>query len=238
MLKTIVVIIESIVLLGVILVNFSLTDSLSQSNHKISTLESSIESTKKDYENKLASQTIKYNEAMIKIADLQKKLDGTLPFKGAGNKTLKMINNYNAHDSSWEEVESFLLKDKTNEIEYNDDKFICGDYALAVHNNAEKQGIRTGIAAIRFINNNVGHALNVFYLGYPKMPLYIDCQYDDYIVYIKENESLWYIPIRTKYEPISDFFKYKENYLFSHLYGLMNKVHEQNGTVSNITIYW
>jgi len=70
-----------------------------------------------------------------------------------------------ATDPTFDELESFLLDDKTDRNDYITDVYMCGDFANDVHNNAEQAGIRTGWLAIRLEAEDGSisyHACNVF----------------------------------------------------------------------------
>jgi hypothetical protein len=75
---------------------------------------------------------------------------------------LVLYNYASAHDPTWVELEAFLLSDKTDEILYVDGKFVCGDFAETLHNNAEASGIRAAFVIIWWENESVGHAINAF----------------------------------------------------------------------------
>jgi hypothetical protein len=55
---------------------------------------------------------------------------------------------------------NFLLEDKTDETLYVPDEYVCKDFALDVHNNAERAGIRAGFVIVTA--EHVRHAMNVF----------------------------------------------------------------------------
>jgi len=74
-------------------------------------------------------------------------------------------NNRAATDPTFDEMENFLLDDKTDRNDYITDVYMCGDFANDVHNNAEQAGIRTGWVAIRLEAEDGSisyHACNVF----------------------------------------------------------------------------
>jgi hypothetical protein len=54
------------------------------------------------------------------------------------------------------------LNDETDEIIYEDDVFVCGDFAEMLHNNAEEEGIRTAFVVIHFVGEEIGHTCNAF----------------------------------------------------------------------------
>ncbi len=95
-----------------------------------------------------------------------------LPFTGAIFSTIQ--NNPNAHDPTYAELIAFLKNDTTDNVPYIRDKFVCADYAVLVHDNAEASGIRAGVVSIDFMESNEGHAINVFNTT-DKGLVFIDC---------------------------------------------------------------
>lgn len=109
------------------------------------------------------------------IEYLEEKLAGALPYAKADASPIILQNNYgNVHNPTWAELVSFLESDNTESIWYDYASFVCGDFAERVHNNAEKAGIRAGIAIIYFAGELFPHALNVFYTTDYGL-VYIDC---------------------------------------------------------------
>lgn len=64
---------------------------------------------------------------------------------GADGHRITLKNNPNAKNPSWAELKTFLLKDNTDSIKYDFDRFVCVDFAERVHNNAEAAGIRAAL---------------------------------------------------------------------------------------------
>lgn len=85
---------------------------------------------------------------------------------------------------SWQELKSFLLEDKTDELPYIYPTFICQDFAEKLQHNAHKAGWRCGIVSMSKtgyddpyklgIASNAGHACNAFETT-DKGLVYIDC---------------------------------------------------------------
>jgi hypothetical protein len=85
---------------------------------------------------------------------------------------LTVINNPQAKDVGLAELQRFLQSDTTNEhpiVSYRDENditsgYMCSNFAVDLHNNAEKAGIRCGIVTIYpdLPFDNFGHAFNVF----------------------------------------------------------------------------
>jgi hypothetical protein len=101
--------------------------------------------------------------------------------KGNGEK-VRLINNRDSKNPTWEELLAFLKEDTTDEIEYTS-TFVCADFAETLHNNAEKKGIRCGFVTVgkgeyrslNPISAIIGsHALNAFQTV-DRGLVYIDC---------------------------------------------------------------
>ncbi|MDM7999579.1 MAG: zinc ribbon domain-containing protein [Dehalococcoidia bacterium] len=82
---------------------------------------------------------------------------------GADGNPIRLIQNPDARDPSWSQLRQFLYNDRTDRIRYDDDSFVCADFAELLHNNAEKAGIRAGYVVIEFAGDSNGHACNVFH---------------------------------------------------------------------------
>lgn len=116
---------------------------------------------------------------------------------GADGNRIILANNESAADPSYEELRIFLKADSTDMIPYDYDSFVCADFAEAVHNNAEKSGIKAGYVGIDFYEINDGHACNVFNTT-DRGLIFIDCtnnlkgigpSYKDHIVTVEEGST-------------------------------------------------
>jgi hypothetical protein len=92
---------------------------------------------------------------------------------GADNHDITLVNNETAKEITYDELLEFLKHDKTDQIPYDENTFICGDYAEMVHNNAEKAGIKAAWVGIDY-EDHEGHACNAFSTS-DKGIVYIDC---------------------------------------------------------------
>ncbi len=84
---------------------------------------------------------------------------------GGDNKPIRLINNEDATDPTYEELVAFIYADDTNTLPYIKDgpeAFVCSDFAETLHNNAEAAGIRAGWVSIDYADGSIGHAVNVF----------------------------------------------------------------------------
>lgn len=100
-----------------------------------------------------------------------------------------------AKDPSYEELKAFLKADLTDSVPYDVDSFVCSDYAEAVHNNAEKSGIKAAYVSVYFYERDKGHACNAFSTTDKGMvfvdctaPTFYDLENNDAIVIMKIGE--------------------------------------------------
>ena len=123
-------------------------------------------------EEKIKEQTEEfYNTHLVYI--------GGATLIGADGHRITLRNNPDAQNPSWAELKTFLLKDNTDSIKYDFDKFVCADFAERVHNKAEAAGIRAAFVSIwlgpcSYFPTSGGHALNAFETV-DKGLVYIDC---------------------------------------------------------------
>ncbi|MBN1691056.1 MAG: hypothetical protein JW901_08545 [Dehalococcoidia bacterium] len=85
-----------------------------------------------------------------------------LPYNGTYGFRVVLQNNPAAADPTWDQVVAFLKTDRTDEMEYVDEDFMCGSFAQDVHNNAEKTGIRAAWVGVDLAGQPIGHAVNAF----------------------------------------------------------------------------
>lgn len=140
-----------------------------------------------------------------------------------------LLNFKNAKDPTFEQLIDFLKTDDTDNYNYEINKFMCGEFAELLHNNAEKRGIKAGLVVIEFSNTTTIHALNIFNTT-DKGFVYVDvtgknfteirkpyleqkCNYDK-IAYIQEGKIAGLISIDvSNIEPEYDFYeKFSSNY--------------------------
>lgn len=98
---------------------------------------------------------------------------------GADGDSIILKNNPHARNPSWTELKTFLLKDDTDSIKYDFNKFVCADFAERLHNNAEAAGIRAAFVVVwlgpsSYWPRSDGHALNAFETT-DKGLVFIDC---------------------------------------------------------------
>jgi hypothetical protein len=85
---------------------------------------------------------------------------------------VSIVNNTQSENPSWQQLQSFIFTDKTDEKPYLPDSYVCGEFASDVHNNAEAAGIRCALVAVEF--GDVWHACNAF-LTADRGLVFIDC---------------------------------------------------------------
>ncbi|NLL90565.1 MAG: hypothetical protein GX226_05645 [Dehalococcoidales bacterium] len=84
---------------------------------------------------------------------------------GGDNKPIRLINNENAANPTFEQLLIFISEDDTNTLPYVKDGpevFVCSDFAETLHNNAEQAGIKAGWVSIDYADGSIGHAINAF----------------------------------------------------------------------------
>lgn len=129
--------------------------------------------------------------------------------------SMKINNNLNAVNPTWERLVNFLEKDKTENIRYWDDPlihldpltecdceancecnvFVCSDFAMRLHDNAEAEKIRAAVVIVYVEGKEQPHALNAF-VTTDKGLVYIDCTGEkdckgwDAVFYIKKGKEI------------------------------------------------
>jgi ribosomal protein L40E len=71
-----------------------------------------------------------------------------------------ITNHQDAHDSTMAELKAFLKEDHTEDYPAAVPSFVCLNYAVMLHNDAEANGIRCAVVAI--YGSSDGHALDAF----------------------------------------------------------------------------
>ncbi len=91
----------------------------------------------------------------------------------AGDK-LKIRNNRCAHNPTYEELMDFLAKNDIDKRDYEYPTYTCGNFAVDLHDAAEKKYIRAGIVCALNDDGDFDHAFNVFQTT-DKGTVFIDC---------------------------------------------------------------
>jgi len=73
----------------------------------------------------------------------------------------RLRNNPEARDRTLQEVLLFLVDSDVNRQRYRVGEYVCTEFAIALHDEAEAAGIRAGLVSLSFYEG-LGHALNAF----------------------------------------------------------------------------
>ena len=92
---------------------------------------------------------------------------------GGNGSPIRLQENPQASDVSWQQVKDFVMKDDTNSHTYIPGSFVCADFAALLHNRAEAAGIRTAYVSVDF-EEGPAHALDAFNTT-DRGLVYIDC---------------------------------------------------------------
>jgi len=147
--------------------------------------------------------------------------------------------NMEAKDCTYEELISFLKMDKTDQLVLSENKKNlnpCEFYAVTLHDNAEKVGIRCGFAIITFVGvdpeyGRYGHAVDVFHTM------------DKGAVYIDDTKSFKDVVPSGKCSCNYSFDKIAkvvvgEEYVPKRLFNFDGVVYKPMGIVESIDTYW
>jgi len=92
---------------------------------------------------------------------------------GGSGSPIRLQENPQATDVSWEQVKEFVIQDDTNEHPYIANSFTLADFAAQLHNRAEAAGIKTAFVSVEFAEGPA-RALNAFNTT-DRGLVYIDC---------------------------------------------------------------
>jgi len=92
---------------------------------------------------------------------------------GGNGEPIRLSENPQAADVSWQQVKEFVVNDDTNSHTYILDSFVCADFAALLHNRAEAAGIKTAYVSVDFAEGPA-HALDAFNTT-DRGLVYIDC---------------------------------------------------------------
>jgi len=153
------------------------------------------------------------------------------------------VDNVDAKDCTYEDLLVFLKEDQTDRmiVQIDDVLSRCERYALVLHDNAEKEGIRCGFTVITFAEideeyGRFGHALCAFYT-LDKGLIFIDDTRSDRDVVSSDN---WKNVLPDDHFDVN-FDKIGEvavgnKYMPRRLFNSMN--YKEMGTVESVDIYW
>lgn len=161
-----------------------------------------------------------------------------------------IMNNPNANNVSWGQLESFLLSDPTDDGTYSLYSYNCVSFAEMLHNNAEAAGIKSAFVAINFKDEPIGHAVNAF-VTTNKGLVYVDntggtslgklneqlsglSVERDRIAYIQKNRKYGVLPLHTFISP--EYSYYEEIYEVAK--DVLKYWWVPGDIVESIEIYW
>jgi hypothetical protein len=131
-------------------------------------------------------------------------------------------NSPTARNATYEDLIRFILSDQTDQAPYGDTDYICIDYAVAIHDNAERQNISAGLVTCDV--NGSKHALNVFNTT-DRGIVYIDCTGASVGEPVHNYDKIAYIDGLYRIEPVTDISPYYY-------------INDATGTVANVHTYW
>ena len=85
-----------------------------------------------------------------------------LPLLNAMGQDVTITDYRNATNTTYANLTIFLENDHTEDMLYVDPNYTCSDFATALHDSAEAQGIKCGIVNVQFEGQSIGHAFDVF----------------------------------------------------------------------------
>jgi len=115
---------------------------------------------------------------------------------GGDGEAIHLQENSAAVDPAWEELRAFLLADQTDARSYDSSRFVCADYAEALHNSAERAGIRAGYVVLEF-GEGGGHAIDAFVVE--RSLVFIEPQ-GDQVAYVEVGKPYGVVPLQAAAE--------------------------------------
>jgi hypothetical protein len=85
------------------------------------------------------------------------------PYRGGRPQGVMLEDNIAAVNPTWRQLVDFLKSDLTDVHSYIPLAYTCAEFAEALHNAAEKAGIRCAFVGVDFGGDTLKHALNAFY---------------------------------------------------------------------------
>jgi hypothetical protein len=131
-------------------------------------------------------------------------------------------NSPTASNVTYRELLEFILLDQTDHITYDNDSYVCIDYAVAVHDHAERQNITAGVVTCQI--GGTLHALDVFNTT-DQGVVYVDCTGARAGEPVHNYDKIASIDGQYRVEPVVDITPY---------YYVTGK----NDTVTDVHLYW
>ena len=204
---------------------------LDNTKEELSSTKQELDSTETRYSNALNELESYKSElaSYIKELELYKDTFGSVVQSGGQVPFYRVYlrNVRTATDPTFDELENFLMEDKTDQNDYITGVYMCGDFANDVHNNAEQAGIRTGWVAILLEAEDGStsyHACNVFKTT-DKDLIFIDCtgsQAGERSP--SKNDKIVSVKLDSKYRP---------RFMFATRWRV-----ESMGIIRDIEVYW
>lgn len=221
---------------GVISSYNAIRSSLDAANNEIAIRDSSLDIASNEIislrtnllntQNRLLLATDNNNILSGTISSMYKSVfyEGREIVSSADGRTIKLFNNLQSENVTWDRLKAFLYKDQTDKIPYTDSAFTCADYAERLHNNAEESGISAGFVIVDF-GTEVSHACNVF-MTIDNGLIFIDCTAATEAPLDFNADTKVSISIGKEYAPISIF----PNTGYDDIWDSMGTVHNYNIT--------
>lgn len=97
----------------------------------------------------------------------------TLPLRNSAGQPVQLRNHPHATNVSLRQLVLFLRTNPVNFATFHPGKFVCTEFAQALHNAAEAAGLRAGLVVVDFAQGE-GHVLNAFETT-DQGVVYVDC---------------------------------------------------------------
>jgi len=162
-------------------------------------------------------------------------------YAGADNHRIYLQNNQDAKNPTYPQLMSFLKNDDTDRIIYDENSFVCADFAENLHNNAEDTEMRCAYVIIDF-EDGYGHAINAFQTT-DRGLIYIDCTGNTEKIGPWESDSfdkIGYLEIGKEYGAVSIYETDDFRYWYWETYKDRGRkgYYYPSGIVKNIEVYW
>jgi len=102
-----------------------------------------------------------YNEAYNQGKDEGYQAGYEAGYKFIAEPEQEPASGYALHNPTYQEMKTFLAQDTTDSKTYEEDEYVCVDFAAALNNNADAKGIRCAIVDI-FHPGGYGHTIIAF----------------------------------------------------------------------------
>jgi hypothetical protein len=161
----------------------------------------------------------------VSLSYFKKSDNGTMTRYYDTNATMDRMyihNNPGARNRTYQEVVDFILSDDTDQRIYDEASFVCIDYAVAVHDHAERQNVSAGVITCEI--GSTLHALN-FFNTTDRGLIYVDCTGARAGEPVHNYDKIARIDDVYQVTPVIDISPY--------VY-----VNDKNDTVTNVHLYW